>query len=288
MLTRYGLRLGVLTISFFGLILLLAVLAAVVISWREARRQGQQPQVLLDVLFWALLAGLVVGRLVYVLAPPPSVAQIYSRAWYFSHLLDLQLGPLAVWSGGLNRAGIAVGVGLGALVSLRRRGCDLRAWADTLAPGMLAALAIAPWANVANEQLFGPPTRLPWGVALARRVIPYTDLTLYPPGTRFHPTPAYVSLWVLGAAVVWLALHRRLASRLRPGEAFLLAAGLTAPGFFLADFLRADVTRPLLGLSFLQWLSLLVLLAVAAWVVRGATGGGFSSRVPERSPRSLR
>ena len=75
MLDRYGIRLGVLTISYFGLILLLAVLVAVAISWREARRRGQTPHVLFGVLTWALVLGVVVGRLVYVLAPPPSVAQ---------------------------------------------------------------------------------------------------------------------------------------------------------------------------------------------------------------------
>ena len=277
MLDRYGIRLGVLTISYFGLILLLAVLVAVAISWREARRRGQTPHVLFGVLTWALVLGVVVGRLVYVLAPPPSVAQIYSRSRYFSHPLDLQLGPFAIWSGGLNRAGIAIGAALGALISLRRQGCDLRTWADTLTPGLLAGLVIAPWATVVNEQLFGPPTVLPWGMALARRAAPYNDLTLYPPGTRFHPTPAYVSLWVLGAMAAWLLLRRRFAGRLQPGETFVLAAALVTPGIFLADFLRADVTRLLLGLSIFQWLSLVVMLGVVMWAVRRITGGRSSS-----------
>lgn len=236
MLDRYGIRLGVLTVSYFGLILLLAVLVAVAISWREAHRRGQMPHVLLGVLTWALVLGVVVGRLVYVLAPPPSVAQVYSRSWYFSHLLDLQLGPFAIWSGGLNRGGIALGAALGALISLRRQGCSLRAWADILTPGLLAGLVIAPWANVVNEQLFGPPTVLPWGMALARRVAPYNDLALYPPGTRFHPTPAYVSLWVLGAMAAWLLLRRRFAGWLQPGETFVLAAALVTPGYSSPTF----------------------------------------------------
>src|SRR5690606_15319503 len=149
---------GVLTISYFGLILLLAVLVAVAISWREARRRGQTPHVLFGVLTWALVLGVVVGRLVYVLAPPPSVAQIYSRSWYFSDPVDQQIGPWASSSRELVRAGIAIGAALGALISQRRQGCDLRTWADTLTPVLLAELVIAPWANVVNEQHFVAPT----------------------------------------------------------------------------------------------------------------------------------
>lgn len=265
-LTRSGLQLGVVTASYFGLIVLIGLAAAVVVAAREARRQGEDPGELLRLAIWAGAGALIVGRLLFVLNPPPSVALLYSPGWYLRHPLDLQAGPLAVWNGGLSRAGIILGAGLAVFVALRRRRLKVTIWADILAPALLAAFIVMPWANVANEQLLGPPTGLPWGMAIERRVPPYADLDLYPLSTRFHPTPAYLSFWALLAAGAWAAIRRRLAA-LPAGGSFVLAAALLAPGLFAADFLRVDVARPALGLTALQWLALAVLAGVGglAW-----------------------
>ncbi len=274
-LTPFGIEVGPVMITFFGLIAIGAVIAGAAISAVRVRRSGQETDALLDALTWGLVGGVLAGRLFYVWNPPPSVAAVYDRRWYLTHFFDLQFGPLAVWSGGLGAAGILLGALAGAAIVLRRRGVSLREWADLLTPGLLVTLAILPWANIANQQMFGPPTDLPWGMALARRVPPYEDLTAFPPTTHFHPTPAYVSLWaLLTLGVAWL-VQRRFGSRMLAGELFLLASAIYLPGLFLADFLRLDVSRPVFGLTGLQAAAAALFAAVVAlgiWRWRAARG----------------
>jgi phosphatidylglycerol:prolipoprotein diacylglycerol transferase len=273
-ITRYGVQIGLVTLSFFGLILITAMAVGWYVAQHEAKRRGQDAGLVVDVLTWGLILGVVVGRLFYILNPPPSVAVIYDRRWYLLHPFDLQVGPLAIWSGGLGMAGVLVGAVLGAVFVLRRRRADLRLWADILVKGLLAGLVVAPFANLVNEQMIGPPTTLPWGMTIQRRLPPYDDLALYPPDTRFHPTPAYLSLWALATLVIIWWVERRWAARLRTGDLFLLATAIYASGLFAADFLRVDMSRSLLGLTGMQVLALLIVIAAAiVLVLRLARGG---------------
>lgn len=266
-LTSVGLQLGPLTLSYFSLAVVVAVLVGGIITALAARRKHEDPTAVFDLFAWMLILGVVVSRLFYIWNPPPSVAGLYNREWYLTHPLDLQAGVLAVWGGGLGMAGMLVGASLGASLFLRRAGLDVWLWADILVPGLLVALIIAPWGNVLSGQLVGPPTNLPWGIAAAYHPPPYDNALLYPPGTRFHPTPAYLSIWaLLTAAGVW-AINRRREGRLQNGSLFLMATLIYVPGLFLADFLRIDVPRPFLGLSGMQTLALLVILAVAGIVI---------------------
>lgn len=282
--TASGLQLGVFTTSYFGLIVLAGAAVGLLASAREARRRGQNSGELLRLAIWAGAGAMVLGRLFFVLNPPPSVALHYTPGWYLRHLLDLQAGPLAVWNGGLSRAGITCGAALGMLVALRRRGLDVPTWADILAPALIVALLVMPWANVANGQLLGPPTGLPWGMAIDHRVPPYTDLDLHPPSIRFHPTPAYLSLWTLLAAGTWAVVRRRFAA-LPAGGSFVLAAALLAPGMLALDFLRIDVARPVFGLTGMQWLALGVLAGAGllAWRCHAA-GQSSAHRASQSAP----
>ncbi len=264
--TPTGIQVGPVLVTFFGLIVIAGVAAGAAVSAVAVRRRSYDSEVLLDAITWGLVGGVIAGRLFYVWNPPPSVAAVYDRRWYFTHFFDLQFGPLALWSGGLGPAGILLGAAAAATLVLWRRGVVLRAWADLLAPGLLITLAIVPWANVVNQQLFGPPTSLLWGMTLTRRVPPYDDLTAFPLHTRFHPTPAYLSLWALIAlGVVWL-VEKRFSNRMRAGDRFLLAAAITLPGLFLADFLRFDVGGVLLGLTGMQ--------VAVGLLFLGVVGGG--------------
>jgi phosphatidylglycerol:prolipoprotein diacylglycerol transferase len=267
--TRYGIQVGLVTFSFFGLILIVAMAIGWHVAQREVKRRGQEAGLVVDVLTWGLILGVVIGRLFYILNPPPSVAAIYDRRWYLLHPFDLQIGPLAIWSGGLGMAGVLVGAVLGAVIVLRRRRVDLRLWADMLVKGLLAGLAVAPFANLVNEQMMGPPATVPWGMVIQRRVPPYDNLTLYPPETRFHPTPAYLSLWALVSLMIVWWVERRWAARLRTGDLFWLATIVYVPGLFAADFLRIDVSRSLFGLTGMQVLAILIMIgALAAGILR--------------------
>jgi phosphatidylglycerol:prolipoprotein diacylglycerol transferase len=262
-ITQPVLHLGPLTVTLFGLIVALnVVISGIVTAW-FVRRRGEDPILVFDLLGWMLVLGVVLARLFYVLNPPPSVAALYSREWYLAHLLDLQIGPLAVWSGGLSMAGMLVGVVLGALVVIRRHQLDGWLWADIAVPGLLLLQIIGPWGNLLMGQMIGPPTTMPWGVVIDHPPPPYNDTLSYPPGTLFHPTPAYLSLWALLVSVGVGGLNKRCATHFQYGDTFLGVSLLYCVGLFLTDFLRVDVSRILLGLSGMQ----IVALVMFAWSI---------------------
>jgi phosphatidylglycerol:prolipoprotein diacylglycerol transferase len=262
-----AINLGPVEVGYFGLIVVAAIAVGAFITRRAAVQCDIDPAPLLLLIEWGLFGGLILARLFYILNPPPSVAAIYDRAWFLSHPFDVQVGPLAVWSGGLGMAGALLGAALAITFRLVRAKLDRWQWADLFVPGALTGLIISPWANVVNRQLYGPPTYLPWGIVVRNPVPPYDNLELFPQPLRFHPTPAYLSIWAaLTLAAIWL-IRRRFSDRLHIGDTFLLAALFYGIGVFLADFLRVDVSRPLLGLSVMQLLAL----AIVVWAI--ATGG---------------
>ena len=251
---RFGIHIGPVTVSYFGLILVAGMVVGGYLSYREAKKQREQTEYVLDVMTWALVAGVVVSRLFYIFNPPPSVAALHNTRWYLTHPFDLQAGPLAIWSGGLSVSGALFGGLLGAVVCLYRRNADLWKWAGILAPGALLGLAIAGWANIVNQQLYGPPTTLPWGMRVTRLVPPYNTTEYYQ--ARFHPTPAYLSLWALASFGALLWMRHRYPRQLQKGDVFLLALAFYLPGLFLADFLRVDMPTVVFGLTGLQVLAI--------------------------------
>jgi phosphatidylglycerol---prolipoprotein diacylglyceryl transferase len=216
--------------------------------------------VVVDVLMWGLVFGVILGRIFYVWNPPPSVADFYDRTWFLAHPFDLQIGPLAVWSGGLGRAGALLGGLIGAGYVLWRHGVDGWLWADILAPGTLLGLTIAPIATLINQQMYGPPTSLPWAAVIQNPILPYTSMM------RFHPTPGYVSLWAFLclAALLWIERKHQLSK----GELGLVAVMIYTVGLFVADFVRLNVNYGLLGLTGIQWFTLSLFAGAAAVLYR--------------------
>ena len=272
---NFAIHLGPVSLSFFGLILIIGLLAGAFLAAWMARRREENPEHVWDGLTWALLLGIAMARLFYILNPPPSaVAQGYTAQWYIMHPFNLADGPLAIWHGGLSQAGALLGGGLGAWLYALRRKLNVRKWADIVIPGVLLGLAIAGWANVLAQQMYGPPTELPWGISIAmgedinRRVAPYDDPSLFPAETHFHPTPAYLALWGLLCLGVVLLVRARFGKALRDSDLFLIGALVYAPGLFLADFLRVDVSKVILGLTGAQILAILVFGTVLVAFVR--------------------
>ena len=124
----------------------------------------------------------------------------------------------------------------------RIRKLDALPYLDAIALGLPLAQAIGRWGNFINQELYGPPTTLPWGLRIDRihRIVPYNDLTTYPASTRFHPLFLYESLWnFLGFALIfWLS--RRFAQQLKPGDIALMYLIWYPLGRFFIEFLRTD------------------------------------------------
>jgi phosphatidylglycerol:prolipoprotein diacylglycerol transferase len=271
----FAVHVGPISLSFFGLILVAGLLAGAFLAAWLARKREENPEYVWDALTWALLLGIILSRLFYISNPPPSaVAQGYTTRWYVMHPFNLFDGPLAIWHGGLSQTGALIGGTLGAWLFTLRQKLDVRKWADIVTPGILLGLAIAGWANVVDQKMYGPPTELPWGIPIVaditvnRRIPPYDDLLLYPVEMRFHPTPAYLSLWALMCLGIVLLVQARFNNRLRDGDIALIGVLICAPGLFLADLLRAEVSTVVFGLTGTQILAILVFGAALAVFVR--------------------
>ncbi|MBN1119881.1 MAG: prolipoprotein diacylglyceryl transferase [Anaerolineae bacterium] len=275
-LSAVGFEFGPVTITWFALIALAALATGGGLGFLSARRRGLDAEIVLTLLTWMLVGGMVVGRLIFILNPPPSVAVVYDRRWFLSHFFDLQIGPLAFWSGGIEPAGVLIGAVGTFVYVIKRSKLDLPVWFNAIWPGALLFLVIAPWANVPARQLFGPPTRLPWGMVNNYCIPPYDDLSLYPADLRFHPTPVYVSLWALLVVIACLILSKKEADRFSDSTITTLSMVAMSLGLFLADFLRIDVSYLLFGLTGMQVVVLVGWLAagiVALIRNRVSTGG---------------
>ncbi|MEX5268907.1 prolipoprotein diacylglyceryl transferase [Kocuria sabuli] len=250
-----GFSVGPLTVHAYALCILAGIAAALWLTTRRWEARGRDPEIVWDIVMWAVPAGIVGARLYHVLITDP--------AGYFGPGAD-PLDALRIWEGGL---GIIGAVACGALAAwwvCRRHGIPLAVFADAAAPGLLLAQAIGRWGNWFNQELFGRPTTLPWGLEIDPASANFP--AGLPADTLFHPTFLYESLWNLLGVVLLLALDRRF--RLDGGRLFALYLVHYGVGRMLIElFLRIDPSLVLLGQRVHVWTSLgLVLLGLALLV----------------------
>jgi len=207
----------------------LAILAGIAVAlWLTRRRwaeRGGEPDDVLEIAFWAVPFGIVGGRLYHVFSTP-----------------DPYWGPggdpvraLYVWEGGLGIWGAVALGAVGAYIGCRRQKVSFPAFADALAPGLLLAQAVGRLGNWFNQELFGAPTTLPWGLRVDDSVAAAAG---YPPGTLFHPTFLYEMVWNIAAALLLIYLDRRF--RLGHGRVFWLYVFVYTLGRVWIEMLRID------------------------------------------------
>ncbi|HLF27435.1 MAG TPA: prolipoprotein diacylglyceryl transferase [Anaerolineae bacterium] len=223
---RPAICIGPIPINFYGIIIVLGALIGGYIAASEARRRGHDPDIVWDGLVWVVLAGIVGARLYHVFSVPAGCAEgvpYCGWPWYRDHPLDIILGMREV--GGLGIFGAVLVGGLALFVYARRRKLPVLRYLDFAAPALLIGQAIGRWGNFVNQELYGPPTNLPWGISIdaLHRTYEYVDLARYPvETTRFHPLFLYESMLNLLGFVVLIAISRRFASRLKAGDLILL------------------------------------------------------------------
>jgi prolipoprotein diacylglyceryl transferase len=255
-----GFSVGPFFFHFYGIAYVFAVTGAILVSRWGWRRQGGDPDLVYEIAMWAFPAGLIGGRIYFDITTP---SQVPDHWW----------GVFAIWQGGL---GIWGGIGAGAAVGLwlasrRLTRAQLRRFMDVVAPGLLVAQAIGRLGNYFNQELFGKPTKLPWGleISLAHR----------PPGflqyATFQPTFLYEIIWNLGLAgvLIWLGQTRRVRP---PGVFALYVAGYSGFRIF-EETLRIDYSKHVLGLRLNFFVALVLCLAGLLWFVaiqRGWRGLG--------------
>jgi prolipoprotein diacylglyceryl transferase len=252
--------LGPLPLRAYALCIMAGIVVAVVVGERRFVARGARPGVVLDVAAWAVPFGIVGGRVYHVLT-----------SWqpYF--------GPgghpeqaLLIWKGGLGIWGAVALGGVGAWIGCRRAGVLLPPYGDALAPGIAVAQAIGRWGNWFNNELYGGPTSLPWGLQIHEwdagtgRAVLGADGQPVVLGT-YHPAFLYESLWDIGTAVVLVVLDRRL--RLGHGRVFALYVLVYCLGRSWIEALRVDPANTVLGLRLNLWTCLLAGVGAVGYLV---------------------
>jgi prolipoprotein diacylglyceryl transferase len=239
---------GPLSIHMYGLMLLLAIAAAVWLTGIRWVRRGGDWDLVFRVAVWGVAAGIVGARAYHV-----------ATSW--DEVPDEWWGVFAVWEGGLGVwGGIFLGTVVGAIV-VKRSGESVLRFMDAVAPGLLLAQAIGRWGNWWNQELFGEPTDLAWGLEIdpERRPAEYFDRE------TFHPTFLYEFLWNVAMVGVLLLVDRLF--RIRPPALFSLYVALYCFGRFWEELLRVDPSHELGPLRLNAWVSIVLFVLSAAFFV---------------------
>jgi prolipoprotein diacylglyceryl transferase len=282
-------HLGPVPIRAYALCIVAGILAALWLGARRMRARGGANDDVWDVAGWAIVLGIIGGRLYHVVTDP----ELYFKAG--KHPLD----AFKIWDGGLGIWGaIALGT-LGAWIGCRRKGISLLVFADAVSPGVLLAQGIGRWGNWFNNELYGGPTSLPWGLqvhclditvghAVAGGVASGGESCASGATTlaqHYQPTFLYESLWDIALVLVLLYLDRRF--RLGRGNVMALYVMGYTLGRVWIEALRSDHANHILGLRLNIWTCIIVFVLGLAWFLRH--GGLHAEResTPYTKPRDV-
>lgn len=295
---------GNLQIRYYGIIVVVALLAGAYVASLLAARSGRDSDHIWGGLTWAIIPGIIGARLWFILFPPISLVAgcgieggvCQDTAWFLENFFDRQSGAIAIWTGGLGIFGGMIGAAFGVYLYLSRwhnriiglfttiltpllfllqllnwmadklvalfRGKDvasfryqrpvsafpdegmrLSPWLDIAAVSIPLGQAIGRIANYVNQELYGSPTNLPWGIQIPRdaRVAPFESLVEYPIDTLFHPIWAYEAIWSLIAFYVLWRIYHQYRDRLRSGDILVLYIAQYSFVRFLLEFLRVEI-----------------------------------------------
>ncbi len=235
----FSFNIGNLTIAlrWYGVLVMTGVLVATFLTAAEFKRQGENPDHIWDALVWMIPAGMVGARLWYV-----ANATLGGSRYYIENPIQI----LNTTQGGLHFYGGLLFGALALILYTKKYNVDLWLFLDAVVPMVLIGQAVARPANFINQELYGPPTTLPWGIKIdaVHRLSPWNDIQMYPvETTRFHPTFAYEILWNLFAAQLLIVLARLNKDKIRPGVIFYGWLILSGIGRVIIEIWRPDQPR---------------------------------------------
>jgi len=244
------------TLRWYGVIVMIGVIAGALIVERGLKDRGEKSDGIWDALIWVLPAGIIGARLWYVFNAVLGGNRSY---------LEDPASILRVWEGGLHIFGGFLFGAIALLVYLRQNKLDPWLFLDAAGPAVLIGQGIGRLANFINQELYGPPTTLPWGIPISaeHRLAQYKDLGLFPvETTRFHPTFAYEMLWNFASAGLLLWIWRRHKEDLKPGALFAGWLILAGVGRVIIEFFRPDQPKiEGLGISYTSIFAALMAIA---------------------------
>ncbi|HEX6970094.1 MAG TPA: prolipoprotein diacylglyceryl transferase [Micromonosporaceae bacterium] len=255
-------EIGPVPIRAYALCIVAGIAIAVLVTERRLRSRGVAPWATLDIAAWAVPFGILGARIYHVLTSPEK---------YFGAAGD-PIRALYIWEGGLGIWGAVAGGALGAWLAARQLGIPLSVVADALAPGLPLAQAVGRLGNWFNNELYGGPTTLPWGLEVYKMADgraerdPQTGEPVPAEPGLVHPTFGYEALWNIAVAILVLLVDRKL--KLGRGRAFALyVMGYTA-GRSWIELMRTDPANEIFGLRLNVWTAAVVFLGALIYLVR--------------------
>ena len=260
-------HLGIIPIRAYALFILIGVIAALFIGNKRWAERGGEPGVVFDIALWAIIFGLIGGRLYHVLTDwstyfGPGGAGLVAA-------FKIQEGGLGIWGA------VALG-GVGAWIGCRRRGIPLPAFGDAIAPGIVLAQAIGRIGNYFNQELYGRSTSMPWGLEIFERRDAHGALdSLNGVSTGqllevVHPTFLYELLWNLLVFALLIWVDRRY--RIGHGRLFALYVAAYCFGRFWIELMRSDMATHIAGIRINSFVSVFVFIGAVVYIMVAPKG----------------
>jgi prolipoprotein diacylglyceryl transferase len=269
-----GLTIGPIQIRFYALCILFGIILAVFVTEKRWKHMGGNFDQILDIALCAVPSGIIGARLYHVVTTP--------ERFFGPHGDPMEI--LRIWNGGLGIWGGVLLGGLAAWAWCRHKHYPTALLADCVAPGLLIAQAVGRLGNWFNQELYGAPTTLPWGLklnmtgsAIGHAEQCYDGQTC-PTGTLFHPTFLYEMIWdLIGAAlIIWIG--RKVKAKLNAGSLFAIYVMWYTLGRTWIEALRIDFAHEFLGVRVNVWVSVIVfVLGIITFIVIQRVGSTTTS-----------
>jgi prolipoprotein diacylglyceryl transferase len=233
-------------LHMYGVILAVGVLVGVYAAEQRWRRRGYPKDGIYDISFWVVIWGVIGARVYHVITD-------------YQRFEDDPWRAFEIWRGGLSIWGAVIGGALAVVVITYRRKLPTLAVMDCMSVGIVLAQAIGRWGNYFNQELFGKPTTLPWGLEIA----PQNRPVGYLQHATFQPTFLYESLACLAIAGILLFVEHR--ARLKLGQTFALYVVLYTFARFFFENMRIDPAHEIAGMRVNAWVSVFLFLFGVGW-----------------------
>lgn len=252
-INRVAFSLGPFTVYWYGLIIVGAMMLAITLASKEAKKRGLGEETVSDMAMWAIPIGLIGARIYYVL---------FEWQYYIKNPLEI----IAIWQGGIAIYGGLIAGGIAVYWYTNRKRIPFSLMLDILAPYVLLAQSIGRWGNFVNQEAHGEAVTRAFleSLYLPKLIIDQMQIN----DTYYHPTFLYESLWsLLGFVIIILVRNRK--DLLRRGEVALSYVIWYSVGRFFIEGMRTDSLWIGNFLRVSQGLSLLLFLgAIVIWMYR--------------------
>ncbi|MDD4230672.1 MAG: prolipoprotein diacylglyceryl transferase [Dehalococcoidales bacterium] len=247
MLLSSSFNIGPVTIQYYGIFISLGIVSAILYAFYEAYRRGENLDNVINMALVVIPLGIIGARLYHVID-------------YWSYYSQ---NPAAIIGGrGLGIYGAIIGGAVGVLVYCAWKKLPPLRWMDIIAPGLILAQAIGRWGNFFNQELYGYPTDLPWGIYID----PANRLPGFEGYTHFHPLFLYESLWnLLGFAILFF-INRKYGKKLLDGEVTIAYFMYYSVGRFILEGMKIEVWT-IAGFPTARWIAIFTFIICLAIII---------------------